>query len=332
MHSRGDRDKHRETRLPPGMTPLQAAMLRMAGQEIPEVEDDDKDDDEEEEEEEEEERERESENKQELVQRVGVAQASMIPPRPPPGIPQAPQGIINPQGAPPGPPPGPPARPPPGPPPGFPLPNFPRPPLLRGMPPRMLPPGPPPGRPRAPPPGPPPGVPPLMRGGLPPHRLPLPPGMGPPPRMMPPRMRPPAPGQHENPNVLSAPPSIHKLPMQQDDHVVEKKSSATIEAKPQIRNLQADVTRFMPTSLRVKRDKGKTKGQKSGPGAEEDVIKSVPVPKAQPTVATATKDDAYDQFMKEMSGLMSVQEEESWISWNIICELWILLSFFVDCN
>ncbi|XP_033630987.1 WW domain-binding protein 11-like [Asterias rubens] len=302
---RGDKERKKEMRLPPGMTALQAAMLRMAGQEVPVVEEDEEEEDEEMEEEEK--RREGTENKPESLQRVAVV--PVLPPRPPPGIPLVQPGVVA---IPPGPPPGPPVRPPPGPPPGFPLPNFVRPPLLRGMPPRMLPPGPPPGRPRAPPPGPPPGVPPLIRRALPPHRLPPPPGLGPPPGMMPPRMRPPVPAaQHENPNVLSAPPSIHKLPMKPDDITVEKKSSATIEAKPQIRNLQADVTRFMPTSLRVKRDKGKSKGQKSDSGMEEKLIKSVPVPKAQPTVPTATKDDAYDQFMKEMSGLMTVQEEET---------------------
>ncbi|XP_038064443.1 WW domain-binding protein 11-like [Patiria miniata] len=301
----------KEGRLPPGMSALQAAMLRMAGQEVPMVEEDDAEEEEEEDHEEEENKKLE---KEEDKPRSMMAPMGLMPPRAPQGEPQGPPAV-NPPGAPPGPPPGPPARPPPGPPPGFPMPNFARVPPPRGLPPRMLPPGPPPGRPRAPPPGPPPGVPPLMRAGLPPHRLPPPPGMGPPLRMMPPRLRPPVPGmpqpqQHENPNVLSAPPSIHKLPVKPDDRLIEKKSSATIEAKPQIRNLQADVTRFMPTSLRVKRDKGRAKGLKTGPGAEEDMIKSVPVPKAQPTVPTATKDDAYDQFMKEMSGLMSVPQGE----------------------
>ncbi|XP_022092667.1 WW domain-binding protein 11-like [Acanthaster planci] len=312
-HPKGEK-RRKEGRLPPGMTALQAAMLRMAGQEVPMVEDDEEDDEEEDEVEAEKEAEKE-EDKQ--PQRSMMAPVGVLPPRPLQGIPQGPP-TVNPPSAPPGPPPGPPARPPPGPPPGFPLPNFVRPPMVppRGMPPRMPPPGPPPGRPRAPPPGPPPGVPPpLLRAGLPPQRLPPPPppGVGPPPRLMPPRMRPPAPGmqqQQENPNVLSAPPSIHKLPIKPDDHLADKKSSATIEAKPQIRNLQADVTRFMPTSLRVKRDKGKAKGLKTGAGADEDMIKSVPVPKAQPTVATATKDDAYDQFMKEMSGLMSGPQGE----------------------
>lgn len=40
----------------------------------------------------------------------------------------------------------------------------------------------------------------------------------------------------------------------------ETQRSATIEAKPQIRNLSADVMRFMPTTLRVKREDRHKKG------------------------------------------------------------------------
>lgn len=86
----------------------------------------------------------------------------------------------------------------------------------------------------------------------------------------------------------------------------EKKSSATIEAKPQIRNMQAEVTRFMPVSVRVKRNPKKSKGKK-GKSEQEDTkpkVKVMPGPAPKPTVTApkATKDDAYDAFMKEMEG------------------------------
>ncbi|GBP95627.1 WW domain-binding protein 11 [Eumeta japonica] len=146
-----------------------------------------------------------------------------------------------------------------------------RPPPLRapmGPPPLRMPPGPPPGLPpRAMlrPPGPPPGAPPrLMRPLVPP----------PPPKL-------------PNVPVLSAAPQL-----------VTKKDvlyGATISAKPQIRNLSADVTRFVPSALRVKREDKKTKpGFKFGiPQKPADTPKQVP-----------TKDDAYMQFMKEMEGLL----------------------------
>lgn len=64
-----------------------------------------------------------------------------------------------------------------------------------------------------------------------------------------------------NPNVLSAPPSLISRPTNRQSTVIgkpdiddKKSSGATIEAKPQLRNLSADVTKFMPTSLRVKRE------------------------------------------------------------------------------
>ena len=41
----------------------------------------------------------------------------------------------------------------------------------------------------------------------------------------------------------------------------EKKRGATIEAKPQIKNVMGDVTRFMPTALKVKRVQKDSKGR-----------------------------------------------------------------------
>lgn len=224
--------------------------------------------------------------------------------------------------APPGPPPGaptgmPPGLPP-GPPPGAP-PMMMRPPPLRGAlpgppgaPPRMMRPGPPPGRPQGMPPGPPPGLPPNVR--LPP-RLPPggPPGM-PPPRMMRPPIGPPRMGQaslplppgvtppQQNPNVLSAPPSIMKLPQKAAPE--EKKDAATISAKPQIKNPIGDVTRFMPTSLKVKRSGKDAKVKKT---VREDERHNIGLPvKPAPAVQQAgkKKDDAYDQFMREMENLL----------------------------
>lgn len=169
---------------------------------------------------------------------------------------------------PPGPPPGLPPGLPPGPPPGLPPMMF-RPPGLRGGPmgvvARMLPPGPPRGRPPGMPPVLPPGMPPNIRA--PPPRLPPgPPGV-PPPRMvrppgMPPNIPPPGmpihPGlNQQNPNVLSAPPSIMKPPQRAEE---ETRNTATIIAKPQIKNLIGDVTRFTPVALRVKRETKDSKG------------------------------------------------------------------------
>ncbi|KPJ12320.1 WW domain-binding protein 11 [Papilio machaon] len=69
---------------------------------------------------------------------------------------------------------------------------------------------------------------------------------------------------------------------------------ATISAKPQIRNLSADVTRFVPSALRVKRE-----DKKSRPNAKTGALqRQLDVPKAP------SKDDAYMQFMKEMEGLL----------------------------
>lgn len=98
--------------------------------------------------------------------------------------------------------------------------------------------------------------------------------------------------QPKTPNVLSAAPQL----INRKDK--DGKSSTTIEAKPQIRNLAADVTRFLPTSLRVKRD-DKKKSSSISRIAER-------LPETQPprTSQPKTKDDAYMQFMQEMQGLL----------------------------
>lgn len=231
----------------------------------------------------------------------------------------------QPQPQPPGPPPGPPpgqlplGNQPPGP---LPIqPNFP----IR-PPPRMFPPGPPPGRPPGPPPGipgivppgPPPGLPPnMMPPGMPrvprplmQQPMPLPPvrpGMprplGPPPGMVPP----PPHGA-----VLSAPPTfISKPPMANPTAdggkgpTISKEATATISAKPQLRNTQAELTKLIPTALRVKRDQPKSKAKLRAAAAGPETDESVPQQVSQPKVAeTATKDDAYALFMKEMQGLL----------------------------
>ena len=94
----------------------------------------------------------------------------------------------------------------------------------------------------------------------------LPPGVPPPPGTMP----------LMNPNVLSAPPSIMKPAQRMYQREMERdrlddegrKQAATIEAKPQIKNVGGDVTRFMPTSLRIKREARDTKGRLLRPSGE----------------------------------------------------------------
>ncbi|XP_044735324.1 WW domain-binding protein 11 [Chrysoperla carnea] len=157
----------------------------------------------------------------------------------------------------------------------------------------------PPGRPTLPP-GPPPGLPPRLGMRLPPGP---PPGM--PPRMMrmpglPPRppLPPPQPSGGSNaqaantPNVLSAGPQLI-------NREIGPGKSATIMAKPQIRNLSADVTRFVPSALRVKREDKKPKGVTRAMVQElkqQEILK--------PVTSQPTKDDAYMQFMREMEGLL----------------------------
>ena len=80
---------------------------------------------------------------------------------------------------------------------------------------------------------------------------------------------PPAQLSKPNPNVLSAPPSIMRLGQksvigQSDEGPAQshsKQEGATISAKPQIKHVIGDVTRFMPTALKVKRTVKDSRGR-----------------------------------------------------------------------
>ncbi|XP_070803564.1 WW domain-binding protein 11 [Pituophis catenifer annectens] len=318
------------------LTPLQAMMLRMAGQEIPEggkeieeYSEEDDDDDEDDSDAEDSQQQQQQQITEESHSEIGSSTPSQTnpPQQQPPPQPVPPTPIQAPPmpGPPPlGPPPAPPLRPPgpptglpPGPPPG--APPFLRPPGLpglRGPLPRLLPPGPPPGRPPGPPPGPPPGLPPGPPPRGPPPRLPPPappgippprPGMLRPPLVPPPGLFPPAP--IPNPGVLSAPPSLIQRPKADDTSAatIEKKATATISAKPQITNPKAEITRFVPTALRVRREnKGTAASVMRKPDDEPSVQITKTIPKAGSSapVSVQTKDDVYEAFMKEMEGLL----------------------------
>lgn len=321
-------EEEKDTRLkfkaPKGVTALQAKMLQMAGQQIPDKKkeaerrrdssDSSSDSDSDEEDRRrrrrrrDDEREREREKRRRDDEDKKKARDS-LPDGPPGEDEKQAQPRLMPPGPPPGAPPGLPPGLPPGPPPGAPPMMF-RP--MRGPMPRMLPPGPPPGRPAGLPPGPPPGLPPNVR--MPPRMPPGPPGI-PPPRMlrppgappgMPPlRLAPPGTQPLQNPNVISAQPSIMKPPQISSEE--EKKSTTTIEAKPQIKNVGGDVTRFTPVALKIKRDPRDAKGRVIKKAKEEEKRISGITPKSAPVVAAAhtkTKDDAYDQFMREMEDLI----------------------------
>ena len=165
-----------------------------------------------------------------------------------------------------------------------------------------LPPGPPPGRPQLPP-GPPPGRPPFM-GVRPPLGGPIPVAAATPGVPMPrPRANMPRPLNPQS-SVVSAGPQINAA-----KPVV--KTGSVIEAKPQMKNLLKDVTRFVPTNVKVKRadDKSGTGvgGNLGGKKKQNDPLRDVFVKHSQPVVQPqqqGNKDDAYAQFMAEMEKMM----------------------------
>ncbi|XP_050303871.1 WW domain-binding protein 11 [Anthonomus grandis grandis] len=161
------------------------------------------------------------------------------------------------------------------------------PPLIFTGPGIRLPPGPPPGRPLLPP-GPPPGLPPI-RLSVGPRliRIPAPP-------LLPIPQAQPQPVPQLKPNVLTAGPQLI-------NRSESTKQGATISAKPQIRNLSADVTRFVPSALRVKREERKNKPVTT---LVRELKQKEMNLNNHLAAGQHTKDDAYKQFMEEMENLM----------------------------
>lgn len=110
--------------------------------------------------------------------------------------------------------------------------------------------------------------------------------------------------------VVSAKPQLNKM---------EIKTGKVIEGAPVMRNLRSDVTRFVPTNLRVKREEKKEppkrKTEPYRPYSSVGGHSFVPPPSHQPRFArpshpvqgggqVKTKDDAYADFMKEMQDLL----------------------------
>lgn len=103
-------------------------------------------------------------------------------------------------------------------------------------------------------------------------------------------------------------------------------AAATISAKPQIINPKAEVTRFVPTALRVRRDKMAPGAAAAGPGdrglglggrreehmggghAQKHHAPAAMVHPAQVSAVAQpnmkTKDQVYEAFMREMEGLL----------------------------
>lgn len=105
-------------------------------------------------------------------------------------------------------------------------------------------------------------------------------------------------------------------------------SGATISAKPQIINTKAEVTRFVPTALRVRRDKtaaipgaapgpvekpvgGRRGDEGMGGHVQKQHAAAGPMGLVSPAQMGAvaqpnmkTKDQVYEAFMREMEGLL----------------------------
>lgn len=163
---------------------------------------------------------------------------------------------------------------------------------------------------------------------------PNPPSMMPPPPMpiRPGGMQiPPPPGTTAPPQAPSAaqanPPALHAPTIEKRANITSVSGpaapgqpgaaggGATISAKPQIINPKTEVTRFVPTTLRIRRDKAGGGGVEKGGRKGEDMApkqqamstpasSGTPGQPSAPQPSMKTKDQMYDAFMKEMEGLL----------------------------
>lgn len=209
---------------------------------------------------------------------------------------------------------------PPGPPPGMPpsfagraFPSEYAPPLRAGVAPPGVrpPPGPPPGRPSMAPPVRPPSF--MPRPGVAPPGVRPPPG--PPPGIRPGGRMPAPPPMHAPgapaplhalgmPGTLSAQPQIVQSP--------QVKTGKVIEGAPVLRNLKSDVTRFVPTNLRVRREDAPRPQAKVArrpqaaysSGLAPSQARALAPGQVRHPKVPKNKDDAYADFMKEMQELL----------------------------
>lgn len=149
------------------------------------------------------------------------------------------------------------------------------------------------------PPPPPPGPPPNFAHPLPlfPQSSQFPPPPPPPPPPVLPRRRthpPPPPPPLFNkpsPHIQSTPVSTNQAPV--------------ISAQPQLRNVQAEVTKFMPTSLRVRRDQPKAVKAKMRTNlSNEGLATKGSSGSSSSSGRSLVQGDAYETFMAEMQGLL----------------------------
>lgn len=141
---------------------------------------------------------------------------------------------------------------------------------------------------------------------------PLPPNMLPPPPRIPLRMPPPPPHfsrlnmppmTYVRPpagdSVISAEPVVRR-PSEREatSEAKQDKEDAIITAEPKLRDLTKEVTKFIPTALRVQRNKTRPKR----PVSKYNMM-GVQIESAQRKEAKDT-DEAYADFMKEMSSLL----------------------------
>ncbi len=108
---------------------------------------------------------------------------------------------------------------------------------------------------------------------------------------------------HRHPPIVNTSSNQSSVTHFQSSAIISKTDNpqnVIISAQPQIRNVQAEVTKFLPTSLRVRRDAPKHVKQ----GGTHSLTLTKPNKSKMSETSNMMKGDAYDAFMKEMQGLI----------------------------
>ncbi|XP_055334845.1 WW domain-binding protein 11-like [Paramacrobiotus metropolitanus] len=99
-------------------------------------------------------------------------------------------------------------------------------------------------------------------------------------------------------DVIAQRPALYNQP------VPTPESKTTIAAKPQLRNTMAEVTRLVPTAVKVKREE-QIKPKPKPAGSLGPNVELIPHrPAGSNEKPKGSTDQAYDDFMKEMQGLL----------------------------
>lgn len=82
-------------------------------------------------------------------------------------------------------------------------------------------------------------------------------------------------------------------------------NSSIISAKPQLRNIRAELTKFVPTAVKIQRNPSAKKTKiRTKPLSQTEQLQFEDATTKKHNQSEPTKDDIYSKFMQEMDGFL----------------------------